>query len=111
MLLDAGSLGFGTFVRLFGGAMGFAEGVPAGDERNRFLVVHRHAAERLSNVDAGGKRIRIAARPLRINVDQTHLRGAEGFLEVALAAVALVVEPSGLRAPVNILFGLGRTSA
>ena len=50
LLLDAGTLGFGTLVLLIGSTMGFAERVSAGNERNRFLVVHRHEAERLANI-------------------------------------------------------------
>ncbi len=86
--------------------MGFAERVSAGNERNRLLVIHRHATERLSNVPGCGERIRVAVRPLRIHVDQAHLNGAERILEFPVAAVALVSEPLALRPPVNVLFGL-----
>src|SRR5207253_9942889 len=39
-------------------------------------------------------------------LDEAHLDGAERLLEVAVAAVALVAEPLGLRAPVDVLVGL-----
>ncbi len=105
LVLDAGTLGFGTFVIFLGGTMGFAERVSAGDKRNRFLVVHRHAAERLSNVLCCSKRIRVTVWPLRIDVDQAHLNGAERIRQLAVAAVALVVEPHPLGAPVDVLLG------
>src|SRR5947209_14005363 len=49
-------------------AMGLAEGVAAGDERNRLLVVHRHAAEGLADVFCRRGWIRLAVRPLGIDV-------------------------------------------
>ena len=107
LLFQGRTLGFGTDVRVrIGSTMGLAEGVSAGNERNRLLVVHRHAAERLSNVPARGERIRVAVRPLRIHVDQAHLNGAERMLQLPVAAVALVSKPLVLRPPVNVLFGL-----
>ena len=44
--------------------------------------------------------------PLGVDVDQAHLDGAERVLELAVAGVALVAEPGGLRAPVDVLVGL-----
>ena len=58
-------------------AVGLAERVAADDERDRLLVVHRHAGEGLADVRGGGQRIRVAVRPLRVHVDQAHLHGAE----------------------------------
>src|SRR5665213_2738558 len=70
LLLEAGTLGFGTDVRdLRVRSVGLAERVSAGDERNRLLVVHRHASERLADVPGCSKRIWVAVRPLRIHVD------------------------------------------
>ena len=85
--------------------MGLAEGVPADDQRGGLLVVHRHPAEGLADVDGRGERIRIAVGPFGIDVDQAHLHGCERVGEVAFAAVAPIGEPFGLRAPVH-LFGL-----
>src|SRR5215218_7014574 len=103
LLLDRG--GFGLRADVFGGgrAMGFADRVAADDERNRLLVVHRHATERLSNVAGGRQRIRVAARPLRVHIDQTHLHGAERTSPLPGPAVALISEPSVLGAPENLL--------
>ena len=83
-------------------AVGLAEGVAAGDQRDGLLVVHRHAEERFADVFRGGERVRIAVRPFRIDVDQAHLHGAERLRELALAAVAFVAEPGALGAPVQL---------
>ena len=50
LLLDAGGFGLRTHMRRIAGAVAFAEGVSAGDECNRLLVVHGHASEGLANV-------------------------------------------------------------
>ena len=94
-----------------GGAVRLAEGVAAGDQRDRFLVVHRHAAERLANIARCGKWIGLAVRTFRIHIDQTHLHGRERLFEVVFAAVALVLEPCIFRAPVDVFVGLPRIDA
>src|SRR5262249_42520458 len=58
-------------------------------------------------------RIRLAVRPFRIDVDETHLHGGKRILQLALAAVAFVPQPRPLRTPVEF-FGLpdvGATAA
>src|ERR1700730_10272412 len=85
--------------------MGLAEGVAAGNQRDRLLVVHRHAAQRVADALGGRYRIRLAVRPFRIDVDETHLHRAERILKLAFAAVALVTQPRALGTPVE-LFGL-----
>ena len=90
-LLDRRALGLAADVLVgVGGAVGLAERVTAGDQRDGLLVVHRHAAERLADVAGGGERVRVAVRALRVDVDQAHLHGAERLLELAVARVALV---------------------
>ena len=59
------------------GAMGLAEAVTAGDERYGLLVVHCHAREGVADIPGRGERIRIAVRPFRVDVDQTHLHCGE----------------------------------
>src|SRR5215471_17592000 len=86
------------------GAVGFAKGVPAGNQRDRFFVVHGHAAECFANIPSRGDRIRLAVWPFRIHVDQTHLHGSEWILKITLAAVAFVGEPLPFRAPEDVLF-------
>src|SRR5438552_18834025 len=93
LLFEGGSLGFRTEVLLTDCTMGLADRVSADDERNRLLIVHRHAEKRLSNVARCIERIRVAVGPLRVHVDQAHVIGAEGPLDLPAAAVALVAEP------------------
>ena len=83
--------------------VGLAERVAADDEGDRLLVVHRHTGERLPDVARGRKRVRLAVRAFRIDVDQTHLHGRERIRELAVAAVTLVTEPRVLRTPVDVV--------
>ncbi len=46
----------------------------------RPLDVHGHAGGGLADVAAGGDRVRPAVRPLRVDVDQAHLDGAQRVL-------------------------------
>src|SRR5882724_11867213 len=85
-------------------AVGFAERVTPGNERNGLLVIHRHTGESLSDIPGRGNRVRLAVRPFRIDVDQTHLHRSERILKITVAAVALVREPLALRPPENVLF-------
>ena len=93
------------------GAVGFAEGVTAGDERDRLFVVHGHAAERFANILGRRQGIGLAVRPFRIHVDETHLHGSERILEIAVARVALVAKPGVLLAPVHGFVGLPHIGA
>ena len=88
-----------------GGTVGLAERVPAGDQRDGLLVVHRHPPECLADVAGRGQRVRGAVRAFRVDVDQAHLDRAQWLLQLAVTAVALVVEPDLLRAPVDVLVG------
>src|ERR1700686_1345414 len=83
--------------------MGLAEGVAAGDERNRLLVVHRHASEGFADVARRRDGIGIAVRSFRVDVDQPHLHRAERLMQLAFTAVALVAQPAALGAPVELL--------
>ena len=106
LLLERGRLGIGADVALRTRAVGLAEGVTARDQGDRLLVVHRHPAERLADVAGRGERVRVAVRPLRVDVDEAHLDRAERVGELAVAAVALVIQPGRLRTPVDVLLGL-----
>src|SRR5207237_4812062 len=86
-------------------ALGLAEGVASGNERDGLFVVHRHAEERLADVLGRGDWVRLTVRPNRIDVDDAHLHGAERLRELALAAVEFVAQPRPLWTPVA-LFGL-----
>src|SRR5260221_10048861 len=50
LLLDAGGLRLRPHQRGIAGTVGLAEGVTAGDQRDGFFVVHRHAGEGLADV-------------------------------------------------------------
>ena len=108
LLLQVGALWFGTDVLVLrSSTMCFAERVSAGNERNRLLVIHRHAAERLANILCCSERVRVTVRPLWIHVDQAHVVGAEGSLDFPVTAVALICKPRALRPPVSLV-GLPR---
>ena len=103
LLLDGCTFGFGTAVFLTDGAVGLAERVAADNERQRLLVVHGHPAEGLSNVLRRSERVRVSARPLRIHVDQAHVIGAQGSVDLAFPTVAFVAEPGVLGAPEDLV--------
>ena len=85
-----------------GGTVSLAEGVTPGDERDGLFVVHRHAREGVADVASRSERVRLTVRALGVDVDEAHLDGAERVGELAIAGVALVAEPFGLGAPVDV---------
>ncbi len=101
LCLEGRRLGFWTDVSRRACPMGLAEGVPSGDERDRLLVVHRHARERLADVTRGRHRVGVTVRSFRVDVDEAHLHSRERIGELAIAAVARVLEPRRLVAPVD----------
>src|SRR5437868_3384102 len=105
LLLDAGGFRLGPYIGRIASPVGFTETVTAGNERNGFFVVHRHAGESLSDIPRSGNRIRLSIRPFRIHIDQTHLHSSQRILKITVAAVALVRQPLALRPPENVLFG------
>ena len=104
LLLDAGRFGLRPHMGRRAGAVGFAEGVAARDERDRLFVIHRHAGESLADILGCRDRIRVAVRAFRVDVDQAHLHGSERVLEIPVAGVALVIQPLVLRTPVDVFF-------
>ena len=70
--------------------MGFTEGVPAGNQCDRFFVVHCHAPERLADIARCSDWIRVTIGPFRIHVNQAHLNRAERIRELTITAVAFV---------------------
>src|ERR671929_1366796 len=84
--------------------MRLAEGVPAGNKRDGFLVIHCHACECLADVVSSGDWIGFAVRSFRIDVDETHLYRAQRLLKLAFATVPFVSEPRPFRTPVELLW-------
>ena len=82
-------------------AVGLAEGVAAGNQRDGLLVIHRHAKERFADILGGRDRIRLAVRAFGIDIDQPHLHCAERLRKLAFAAVAFVAQPRPLGTPVK----------
>ena len=103
LILDGAAFRLGPEQRRIAGAVGLAEGVAAGDQRDGLLVVHCHAEERFADVLGRRDRVRFAARAFRIDVDQAHLHRAERFRKLAFAAVAFVAQPRSLGTPVEFL--------
>src|SRR5262249_23528990 len=103
LLLHTGAFRFGTDVPdSGGGTVGLADRVAADDECNRLLIVHRHAGKRLANVTGGKRRVRLAARALRVHVDQAHVIGAERPLHRPAIDVALIAKPGVLGPPEDL---------
>ena len=73
LLLDAGGFRLRSNVCCVTRAVGFAERMSAGNQRNRLLVIHRHTSKRLADIPCCGEWIRIAIRSFGIHVNQAHL--------------------------------------
>ena len=78
----------------------------AGNESDGLFVVHGHALERLTNIAGREQGIGVTVRAFGVHVDETHLHGAEGIGQLAVAAVALVAEPGRFWSPVDAVLGL-----
>ena len=82
---DVGALGRDVDQARVARAMGLAERMAAGGERDGFLMVHRHALERDLDVARGLQRIGIAAGAFGIDVDEAHLDRGQRVLELHFA--------------------------
>src|SRR5665213_134559 len=102
LILDGAVFWLRAHQRRIARAVGLAEAVAAGNQRDSLFSVHRHAEERFADVLGRRDWVRIAVRPFRIDVDQAHLYRAERFRKLAFAAVAFVAEPSAFRTPVEL---------
>src|SRR4030067_428929 len=94
LLLDTGRFWLRPDMGRRAGAVGFAEGVTASDERNRLFVVHGHASKNLADILGSRDRIRVAVRRFTIDADQPHLHGSERIFEVPVAGAAFVIQPA-----------------
>src|SRR5271154_4759578 len=86
------------------GAVGLAEGVATGNQRDGLLVVHCHAGEGFANIPRRSAWVRVAIRSLRIDVDKAHLHGTQRLGEISFARITKVAaEPRLFIAPEHIL--------
>ena len=107
LLLDRRRFRFRTDQGRITGAVALAESVSTGGQRHRLLVVHGHAGEGLPYIPARGDGIGLAVGAFRIHVDQPHLhRGKWVFQLVVVAGVTLVIQPTLLVTPVDVLLRL-----
>src|SRR5580704_5100005 len=106
LLLNRAPLRLRTYQGGIPRTVGFTEAVAAGDQGNGFFVIHCHTGKRFANVPGCGEGIRLAARTFRVDVDETHLYGAQWALQVALPGVALIRQPLALWTPVDLLLRL-----
>ena len=91
-----------TIIRLVG-TVCFAKGVPACNQRNRLLVIHRHTPKSFANIVRGENRVGVAIRTLWVHVDETHLHRSQPFTELASFGIALISQHFCLWTPVNPL--------
>ena len=105
-LLHRRPFGFDPDQRCIPGPMRLAERMPARNQRHGFIIVHRHPRKGLANVAGRRRRVRVAVRALRIDVDQPHLHRRQRVLQLAIPGIALVVQPRGLRPPIDVLLRL-----
>ena len=104
-------LGVDAHQRRIARAMRLAEGMPARRQRDGVGIIHAHAGKGLADIAARGDRIGVAVRPLGVDVDQAHLHGGQRVLKLPVAGIALIGQPFGLGAPVDILLGLPHIDA
>ena len=103
-LFERGRFRFGADQFRVTRAVTFAESVATSNQGHRFLVVHGHTAEGFADVATGGDGVRHAVGAFGIHINQAHLHGGERIFQIAFAAVALVAQPFGFTAPVDVLF-------
>ncbi len=106
LLVQGGPFGGGTHQGGIAGAMGFAEGMAAGDKGYGFFVVHGHAGKGFAHIPAGSDGIRFAIGAFGVDIDQAHLHGGQGALKLTVAAIAIITKPGLFVTPVDVFFRL-----
>src|SRR5262249_40583065 len=84
--------------------LGFSELLPAGNECRCLHVIHRHAAEGLTDIKCRSEWIWPCLGPFRIHVNQPHLNGAERIVPLTRFLIAAVGQPGVLRPPIGLVF-------
>src|SRR5579863_7560166 len=103
LLFDHGRRGL--FADIFPGirrAVSLPEAMPTRNQRHGLFIIHRHPPERFPDIPRRSQRIRFSIRPLRVDIDQTHLDRAKRILQVAVAFIPFVAQPFLFRTPIGI---------
>ncbi len=82
------------------GAVGFAQRMAAGDQRDDLFIIHRHIAEGRANCGGRGERVAAGIRTFRVDVNQPHFGGADRLLIQAFRMT--MGQPFGFITPVNV---------
>ena len=88
------------------GPVGLAERMPARDQRDGLVVVHRHPGKGFTDVAGRGHRIGIAVRTFGVDVDQPHLHCRQRLFQHTVAGIAFVIQPDRFRPPVDVFLRL-----
>ena len=92
-LLDGGSFGLWPDQRRIARTMALTKSMPACNQCNGFLIIHRHPGEGLTHINGRCHGIRYPVWPFRINIDQTHLHCRQGIFKISLTGIALIAKP------------------
>ena len=90
-------------IRRLARAVHLADGVPADDQRDGFLVIHAHPAECGADLLGCGEDVGVAARAFGVDVDESHFGRAERVVEVLALGITLGGQELGFRAPIDQL--------
>ena len=78
----------------------------AGNEGDGFFVVHGHASKGFAHIPTGGDGIRLAIGAFGVDIDQAHLHGGQGALQLTVAAIAIITKPGLFVTPVDVFLRL-----
>ncbi len=104
LLLDGGSFLIGGYQRRIAGAVGFARRWHRWQSARRFLLHRPSPCGGMSReCPRRRKAVRIGRSALLVHVDESHLHSSE-ILQIAVAGVALVVQPFAFGTPMLLGF-------
>ena len=116
LLLHIRTFRRGTEIGRAAVAMCFTHGVATSGQRDRFLIVHRHAGKGHAHILCGFERIRLAIHAFWVDVNQAHHDRRQRIFQIALAGVTAAFattrrEPLFLRTPIGVLFRMPNVGA
>ena len=102
---------FNTDEVIIARAVGFTKCMAAANQRDRFFVIHRHAAKCIADIIGGSLRVGMSVRTLRVYIDEAHLHSGQRVFEIALTGVTAIwtaadFKPFCFFPPINIRFRL-----